>query len=128
MCLPSVQECRDRDARRCFSTLTVTSVSGVKNLRRARERLHPCRKGQERPPGSALVARRHGLLCGLDDALAGFVAELAAESSLKAPSRKWAKNKGYRKAQEIFAPEFALVRAVIHARMTAGLRQEHRAQ
>ncbi len=42
--------------------------------------------------------------------------------------RKWMKNKEYRKAYEDLAPEFALARAVIHARVTAGLTQEQLAQ
>ena len=42
--------------------------------------------------------------------------------------QKWMKNKDYRKAHEELAPEFALARAVIHARVTAGLTQEQLAQ
>jgi ribosome-binding protein aMBF1 (putative translation factor) len=42
--------------------------------------------------------------------------------------RKWMKNKEYRKAYEELAPEFALARAVIGARVTAGLTQEQLAQ
>ncbi len=42
--------------------------------------------------------------------------------------RKWMKNKDYRKAHDELAPEFALARAVIHARVTAGLTQEQLAQ
>jgi len=42
--------------------------------------------------------------------------------------RKWMKNKEYPKAHEELAPEFALARAVIHARVTAGLTQEQLAQ
>jgi ribosome-binding protein aMBF1 (putative translation factor) len=42
--------------------------------------------------------------------------------------RKWMKSKGYRKAYEELAPEFALARAVIAARVTAGLTQEQLAQ
>jgi ribosome-binding protein aMBF1 (putative translation factor) len=38
--------------------------------------------------------------------------------------RKWMKNKEYRKAYDKLAPEFALARAVIHARVTAGLTQQ----
>jgi ribosome-binding protein aMBF1 (putative translation factor) len=34
------------------------------------------------------------------------------------------KNKEYRKAYDKLAPEFALARAVIHARVTAGLTQQ----
>ena len=42
--------------------------------------------------------------------------------------QKWMKNKEYRKAHEELAPEFALARAVINARVTAGLTQEQLAQ
>lgn len=42
--------------------------------------------------------------------------------------QKWMKNKEYRKAHENLAPEFALARAVINARVTAGLTQEQLAQ
>lgn len=42
--------------------------------------------------------------------------------------KKWMKNKNYRKAHEELAPEFALARAVIHARITAGLTQQQFAQ
>ena len=42
--------------------------------------------------------------------------------------RKWMKNSDYRKAIEDLAPEFALARAVIDARVTAGLTQEQLAQ
>ena len=42
--------------------------------------------------------------------------------------RKWMRNKAYRKAHEELAPEFALARAVITARVTAGLTQEQLAQ
>jgi ribosome-binding protein aMBF1 (putative translation factor) len=42
--------------------------------------------------------------------------------------QKWMKNKEYRKAHEDLAPEFALARAVIDARVTAGLTQEQLAQ
>jgi ribosome-binding protein aMBF1 (putative translation factor) len=41
---------------------------------------------------------------------------------------KWMKDEGYRKAYEQLEPEFALARAVIHARVTAGLTQEQLAQ
>ena len=41
---------------------------------------------------------------------------------------KWMKNKAYRKAHEELAPEFALARAVIQARVTAGLTQEQLAE
>jgi len=42
--------------------------------------------------------------------------------------RKWMKKKEYRQAYEELAPEFALARAVIAARVTAGLTQERLAQ
>jgi ribosome-binding protein aMBF1 (putative translation factor) len=42
--------------------------------------------------------------------------------------RKWMKSKEYRRAYEELAPEFALARAVIGARVTAGLTQEQLAQ
>ena len=42
--------------------------------------------------------------------------------------RKWMNNKEYRKAHEELAPEFALARAVINARVMAGLTQEQLAQ
>jgi ribosome-binding protein aMBF1 (putative translation factor) len=42
--------------------------------------------------------------------------------------RKWMKKKEYRKAYEELAPEFALARAVIRARVTAGLTQEQLAR
>jgi transcriptional regulator with XRE-family HTH domain len=42
--------------------------------------------------------------------------------------RKWMKNKQYRKAYEELAPEFRLARAVIDARVTAGLTQEQLAE
>jgi transcriptional regulator with XRE-family HTH domain len=42
--------------------------------------------------------------------------------------RKWMKNKKYRKAYDDLAPEFALARAVIAARVTAGLTQEQLAE
>ena len=38
--------------------------------------------------------------------------------------RKWMKNPEYRKAHRDLAPEYALARAVIEARVTAGLTQE----
>ena len=43
-------------------------------------------------------------------------------------NQKWMKNKAYREAHEALAPEFALARAVIHARVIAGLTQEQLAQ
>jgi ribosome-binding protein aMBF1 (putative translation factor) len=42
--------------------------------------------------------------------------------------RKWMKSKEYRQAYEELAPEFALARAVIAARVTAGLTQEQLAE
>lgn len=42
--------------------------------------------------------------------------------------RKWIKDSEYRKAHESLAPEFELVRALIHARVQAGLTQEQLAQ
>ena len=42
--------------------------------------------------------------------------------------QKWMKNKEYQKAHEELAPEFALARALIEARVTAGLTQEQLAQ
>lgn len=42
--------------------------------------------------------------------------------------KKWLKNEGYRQAYDELAPEFALARAVIKARVTAGLTQEQLAQ
>ncbi len=42
--------------------------------------------------------------------------------------KKWMKGKDYRKAYDGLAPEFALARAVIDARVTAGLTQEQLAQ
>jgi len=42
--------------------------------------------------------------------------------------RKWMKSKKYRKAHEELAPEFDIARAVIAARVTAGLTQEQLAR
>ena len=42
--------------------------------------------------------------------------------------RKWMKSKEYREAHKELEPEFALARAVIQARVTAGLTQEQLAQ
>ena len=42
--------------------------------------------------------------------------------------RKWAKNREYGQAYDALAPEFALARAVISARVTAGLTQEQLAR
>lgn len=42
--------------------------------------------------------------------------------------RKWMKNSEYRKAHEALAPEFELVRALIQARVQAGLTQEQLAK
>jgi transcriptional regulator with XRE-family HTH domain len=41
---------------------------------------------------------------------------------------KWMKRKGYQKAYEDLAPEFAVARAVIEARSLAGLTQEQLAE
>jgi len=41
---------------------------------------------------------------------------------------KWMKSKDYRKAHEELAPEFALSRALIQARVSAGLTQEELAK
>jgi ribosome-binding protein aMBF1 (putative translation factor) len=42
--------------------------------------------------------------------------------------QKWMKNEEYRKAHDELSPEFALARAVINARATAGLTQEQLAE
>jgi ribosome-binding protein aMBF1 (putative translation factor) len=42
--------------------------------------------------------------------------------------KKWMKSKEYKKAYEELAPEFALARALIAARASAGLTQEQLAQ
>ena len=42
--------------------------------------------------------------------------------------RKWMKSPGYRKAHEALEPEFELARAVIRARVEAGLTQEQLAR
>jgi ribosome-binding protein aMBF1 (putative translation factor) len=42
--------------------------------------------------------------------------------------QRWLKNKEYRKAHAELTPEFALARAVMDARVTAGLTQEQLAQ
>lgn len=42
--------------------------------------------------------------------------------------KKWMKNKDYRQAFDDLAPEFALARAVIKARVIAGLTQEQLAR
>jgi ribosome-binding protein aMBF1 (putative translation factor) len=42
--------------------------------------------------------------------------------------QKWMRNKGYRKAHAELAAEFAVARAVIDARATAGLTQEQLAR
>ena len=49
-------------------------------------------------------------------------------SKVKDLHLSWMKNKEYRKAHEELAPEFALARAFIDARVTAGLTQEQLAQ
>jgi ribosome-binding protein aMBF1 (putative translation factor) len=42
--------------------------------------------------------------------------------------RKWMQNEQYRKAREEFAGEYALTRAIIQARVAAGLTQEQLAE
>jgi transcriptional regulator with XRE-family HTH domain len=42
--------------------------------------------------------------------------------------KKWMKDKAYRKAHDELAPEFALSRALIQARVSAGLTQEQLAK
>ena len=42
--------------------------------------------------------------------------------------RKWMKHPGYRKAHQALEPEFGLARAVIRARVEAGLTQEQLAR
>ena len=42
--------------------------------------------------------------------------------------QRWMAKPGYRKAHAALAPEFALARAVIHARVQAGLTQEQLAK
>jgi ribosome-binding protein aMBF1 (putative translation factor) len=49
-------------------------------------------------------------------------------SKVKDLHQKWMKNKEYREAHEELATEFALARAVIDARVRAGLTQEELAQ
>jgi len=49
-------------------------------------------------------------------------------TKVKELHQKWMKKKDYRKAHEELAPEFALARAVINARVTAGLTQEQLAE
>lgn len=49
-------------------------------------------------------------------------------SKVKDLHQNWMKSKDYRRAHEELAPEFALARAVIDARVTAGLTQEQLAQ
>lgn len=49
-------------------------------------------------------------------------------SKIKELHRKWMKNRDYRRAQEALAPEFELARAVIQARVRAGLTQEQLAR
>ena len=44
-------------------------------------------------------------------------------SKIKDLHQSWMKNKEYRKAYDELSPEFALARAVIDARVTAGLTQ-----
>ena len=49
-------------------------------------------------------------------------------TKVSALHKKWMKNKDYRQAYDELAPEFALARAVIKARVIAGLTQEQLAQ
>src|SRR4051812_2700507 len=49
-------------------------------------------------------------------------------SKVKDLHQSWMNDKEYRKAFDELAPEFALARAVIDARVTAGLTQEQLAQ
>jgi ribosome-binding protein aMBF1 (putative translation factor) len=48
--------------------------------------------------------------------------------NLKELHRKWMKDRDYRRADEALAPEFALARAVIQARVRAGLTQQQLAR
>ena len=49
-------------------------------------------------------------------------------STVRKLHRKWSKNREYRLAYETLAPEFELARAVIEARVRAGLTQEQLAE
>jgi ribosome-binding protein aMBF1 (putative translation factor) len=49
-------------------------------------------------------------------------------TKVKELHQKWMKSREYRKAHEALAPEFELARAVIDARVTAGLTQEQLAK
>jgi ribosome-binding protein aMBF1 (putative translation factor) len=49
-------------------------------------------------------------------------------TKVKELHQRWAKGKEYRRAYEEMAPEFALARAVIDARVAAGLTQEQLAR
>ena len=49
-------------------------------------------------------------------------------SKVRELHREWMKKPEYREAHTALAPEFALARAVIQARVTAGLTQEQLAQ
>jgi ribosome-binding protein aMBF1 (putative translation factor) len=49
-------------------------------------------------------------------------------SKVKDLHKKWMKSRAYRKAYDELAPEFALARAIIEARVTAGLTQEQLAK
>jgi ribosome-binding protein aMBF1 (putative translation factor) len=49
-------------------------------------------------------------------------------TKVKELHRRWMKRAEYRKAYEELAPEFALARAVINARVSAGLTQEQLAE
>jgi ribosome-binding protein aMBF1 (putative translation factor) len=42
--------------------------------------------------------------------------------------RKWTKNRAYKRAHQALAPEFALARSVMEARIAAGLTQEQLAK
>ena len=56
------------------------------------------------------------------------VKENTAMTKVSDLHRKWLKDKEYRKAHEDLAPEFALARAVMTARVIAGLTQGELAQ
>ncbi|OFV95172.1 MAG: transcriptional regulator [Acidobacteria bacterium RIFCSPLOWO2_02_FULL_61_28] len=49
-------------------------------------------------------------------------------SKVRQLHRKWLKNREYRLAYQMLAPEFELARAVIQARVRAGLTQEQLAE
>jgi ribosome-binding protein aMBF1 (putative translation factor) len=58
----------------------------------------------------------------------GAIMRKIAMSKVKDLHKKWMKSREYRKAYDELAPEFALARAVIEARVTAGLTQEQLAK